>query len=411
MNSNDVYKVFQLMEFFVTKYAYTCFAVKGLSKANEVFVASKENPNFNLIRISTDSIEKTFYDENRIEKISEVIKSQLGLNKINVLDIHISNEELYGDEKFATVCLNTNFISGEDIENSYPGVEKVIHEVKDGEAEIKKSIFSINSAVKSLRDKAKKKSFSFKSIKESGYPVTLIIMAICILIYLIKLILSNFYSESASLILLGADYKMFTLGVGQFFRLISSAFVHASFVHLVCNLTSFYMVGRVVEKMMGSIKYLIMLMAGILFGSLCKGILVGNSLSIGLSGGVYTIFIYLVLYSVGNGYLELNTFFPTLFLNLALNFVSGVAWQCHLGGAMCGLLFYYLYKDEKINLNILALIILLTISMLAKYVTDSNLKPYYPSTDAEVVSAYRKIGLDNYSDNMLKKLYKIYQEE
>ena len=411
MNSNDVYKVFQLMEFFVTKYAYTCFAVKGLSKANEVFVASKENPNFNLIRISTDSIEKTFYDENRIEKISEVIKSQLGLNKINVLDIHISNEELYGDEKFATVCLNTNFISGEDIENSYPGVEKVIHEVKDGEAEIKKSIFSINSAVKSLRDKAKKKSFSFKSIKESGYPVTLIIMAICILIYLIKLILSNFYSESASLILLGADYKMFTLGVGQFFRLISSAFVHASFVHLVCNLTSFYMVGRVVEKMMGSIKYLIMLMAGILFGSLCKGILVGNSLSIGLSGGVYTIFIYLVLYSVGNGYLELNTFFPTLFLNLALNFVSGVAWQCHLGGAMCGLLFYYLYKDEKINLNILALIILLTISMLAKYVTDSNLKPYYPGTDAEVVSAYRKIGLDNYSDNMLKKLYKIYQEE
>ena len=411
MNNNDVYKVFQLMEFFVTKYAYACFAVKGLSKANEVFVASKENPNFNLIRISTDSIEKTFYDENRIEKISEVIKKQLGLNKIIVLDIHISNEELYGDEKFATVCLNTNFVSGEDIEDAYPGVESVIHEVKDGDAEIKKSIFSINTAIKNIKNKAKKKSFSFKSIKENGYPVTLIIMAICILVYLIKLILSNYYSSSVSLILLGADYKMFTLGIGQYFRLITCAFVHASIIHLLCNLLSFYMIGRVVEKILGSTKYLIMLMLGILFSSLCKGILVGNSLSMGLSGGIYTLFVYFILYSVGSGYLELNSFMPTLLLNLALNFVPGVAWQCHLGGAMCGVMFYYLYKDKKINLNILALIIVLIGTMFVKYIKDYNLKPYYPGTDAEVINVYRKMGLDGYSDNAVIKLYKIYKED
>ena len=171
------------------------------------------------------------------------------------------------------------------------------------------------------------------------------------------------------------------------------------------------MIGRVVEKILGSTKYLIMLMLGILFSSLCKGILVGNSLSMGLSGGIYTLFVYFILYSVGSGYLELNSFMPTLLLNLALNFVPGVAWQCHLGGAMCGVMFYYLYKDKKINLNILALIIVLIGTMFVKYIKDYNLKPYYPGTDAEVINVYRKMGLDGYSDNAVIKLYKIYKED
>ena len=102
---------------------------------------------------------------------------------------------------------------------------------------------------------------------------------------------------------------------------------------------------------------------------------------------------------------------PTLILNLALNFMPGVSWQCHLGGAFAGVMFYYLYKDKKINLNILALIVILTITMFTKYIKDFNLKPYYSGTDLEVLDVYRDIGLNNYSDKALKKLYKIYMED
>lgn len=408
---DEIYKVFQLMEFFVTKYSYSCFVINGLSKNNEIIVVSKENPSFNMIRISTDSVENIYYDEQRVEKASEIIKKRLGLEKISVLDIHISNEKLYGDEKFDTACLNTNFASGYDLKSLYPGVYEVVHDVSDGEADIKRSLFSINSKFSDLKEKAKKRPLSFKKVKEEGYLVTFVVMLICILMYILSIFLSKKYSSSVALILLGADYKMFTLGLGQFFRLITCAFIHGSLIHILCNLLSFYMIGKVVEKTISSLKYLLMLFVGILFSSLCRGILTGNSLSIGLSGGIYTIFIYMVLYSINSGYISLNTFMPTLILNLALNFMPGVSWQCHLGGAFAGVMFYYLYKDKKINLNILALIVVLTITMFTKYIKDFNLKPYYSGTDLEVIDVYRDIGLNNYSDKALKKLYKIYMED
>lgn len=396
------------MEFFVTKYSYISVQIKNLVKADEVFIVSTENKNYPLIHVSCNNVMSTQYDIERLNKIIEVLSTQFNVNKNNVLDIHICNDEISGEEPFKTLALNTNYYSGNDLESIYPGIHNIIYDSDNAEKELQKSISHINEAVYKLREKAKKRPLLTK-LKDAKCPATFIIMAICVVLYILTSMLKlKGYSSSASLIALGGNYKLFTLGFKQFYRLITGAFLHSSFFHLFFNLWSFYIVASVIERTLGKGKMLIMLFTGILFSSLTAGALQGNSLTIGLSGGIYTLFIYLVAFYLGSGFINTRTFIPTILLNLALNFMPGVAWQVHLGGAICGLMFYYIFKNNTVDKKLCALLVILLLGSGYKYVKDYNIKPYYSGTDIEVLQIYYDLGLKNYSIKKLDDLYKIY---
>ena len=64
-----------------------------------------------------------------------------------------------------------------------------------------------------------------------------IVMLVCTLIF----ILYNFCykvtnDQVSSMILLGANYKTFTLGLGEYFRLITCGFCHFNVLHLLANM-------------------------------------------------------------------------------------------------------------------------------------------------------------------------------
>ena len=73
---NNTYKVFQLMEYFITKYDYISFRVNGLDKPDEILIASKTNPDFQVIRITTASVGTAYYDKGRLDTYQMVIKQQ-----------------------------------------------------------------------------------------------------------------------------------------------------------------------------------------------------------------------------------------------------------------------------------------------------------------------------------------------
>ena len=404
---SEIYKVFQLMEFFVTKYDYFSFQVKGLTKENEIFIASSTNPNYQIIHITNASVETEVYDSERIESFKKIIMTQCSLKNVNMLDVYVSNENVYGDEKYDTVCLETDHYSGKDLSNIYPGIYSVIHDVSNQEEEIKKNILHINETFRKLKEKASKRPL-LKKIKEQKCPVTLAVIGICIVNFIANLIMSNIYDSTAVKVVLGADYKMFTLGLHQFYRLLTSAFVHSSIIHLFFNLMAFYPLGRILEKQLGSIKFMIMLIFGIIFGQLSSGAMSGNTMLLGLSGGIYCLFTYYIMYFVSQGFIELRSFMPTIVLNLCLNFLPGVSWKCHLGGAVAGLMFYYLYKDYKVNKNIIVVLVVLLIGTSFKYVKDYNIEPYYGGTDMEIVDIYSSFGLNDYANKLTYKLYAIY---
>ena len=407
---NNAYKIFQLMEYFITNYDYVSFRVQGLDKDNEILIASKTNPNYQVIRITTDSVESSFYDSERFNTYKNVIKGQFSLNEVKLLDIHIGNEEVDGKDENTTVSIDTNFHSGIDLSTQYKGIYEVIHDVVDSESEIKKRVLSINQTFLKIKDKAKKRPL-LQKIKELHAPVTLSVCAICVVLFIITAILSRKHSIETVLIFLGAQYNTFTLGLHQIYRLITNAFLHSSLMHLLFNLLAFYYVGLVVERALKPKKYLILLLSGVIFSSLSSGILSENTITIGLSGCIYCLFIYFILYFAYSGFFNLQQFLPTILLNLMLNFIPGVSWQCHLGGAVCGALFFFIYKEEKPAKNMIILICTVLLVMNIKYFVNPVIAPIYGGTDMRVVEMYRDLGFNNIADKTYEKLYEVYQKE
>ena len=96
-----------------------------------------------------------------------------------------------------------------------------------------------------------------------------------------------FKTAELSYIALGADYKMFTLGLRQFWRLLTTMFLHGSLNHLFMNMISLMTLGTLFETKYGHWKMLFTVLFCALIGSLTNGILTGNGLTVGISGGLY----------------------------------------------------------------------------------------------------------------------------
>ena len=94
-----------------------------------------------------------------------------------------------------------------------------------------------------------------------------------------------------------------------------------------------------------------------------------------------------------------------------LNFIPGVSWQSHLGGAVCGALFFFIYKEEKPAKNMIILICFVLLVMNIKYFINPIIRPLYSGSDMRVVEVYRDLGLDSLADKTSEKLYEIYKRE
>ncbi|MCI6846684.1 MAG: rhomboid family intramembrane serine protease [Erysipelotrichaceae bacterium] len=406
---NNTYKVFQLMEYFITKYDYISFRVNGLDKPDEILIASKTNPDFQVIRITTASVGTAYYDKGRLDTYQMVIKQQFNLPEVKILDVHIGNETVEGYDEFTTVCIDSNYHSGLDLSTIYPGVYEVVHDVSDKEGEIKNRVSNINNTFLKLKETAKKRPL-YAKLKDLHAPVTMGTCVVCTVLFLITLFLSSKYDIDTALIMMGAQYNTFTLGLHQVYRLVLNGFLHGSIMHLVFNLMAFYYVGIGVERRLKTKKYLILLLSGIVFSSLSAGIISANTITIGLSGAIYCIFVYYIFSLVNSGFINVRQLMPTILLNLMLNFIPGVSWQGHLGGAVCGCLFYYLFNNKDNKKSMIILVTSLLLIMNVKYFGFTNIQPLYIGSDVKVVSAYKDLGLKSYSDNISKRLINVYQK-
>ena len=337
-----------------------------------------------------------------------VIKQQFNLPEVKILDVHIGNETVEGNDEFTTVCIDSNYHSGLDLSNIYPGVYDVVHDVSDKEGEIKNRVSNINNTFLKLKETAKKRPL-YAKLKDLHAPVTMWTCVICTVLFLITLFLSSKYDIDTALIMMGAQYNTFTLGLHQVYRLVLNGFLHGSIMHLVFNIMAFYYVGIGVERRLKTKKYLILLSSGIIFSALSAGIISANTITIGLSGAIYCIFVYYIFSLVNSGFINVRQLMPTIILNLMLNFIPGVSWQGHLGGAVCGCLFYYLFNNKD-NKSMIVLVTSLLLIMNVKYFGFTKVQPLYIGTDVKVVSAYKDLGLKFYSDNISKRLINVYQK-
>ncbi len=137
--------------------------------------------------------------------------------------------------------------------------------------------------------------------------------------------------------------------------MVSSAFLHAGWLHLLVNMYALWIVGPFLEQMLGRWRYIALFLVSALGGSVGVLLLTPQELwiypTVGASGAVFGFFgaIAVVLRRTGR---DARQILIVIAINVVFGFVvAGISWQAHLGGLVVGTalgaLFAYLPKERR----------------------------------------------------------------
>jgi membrane associated rhomboid family serine protease len=168
-------------------------------------------------------------------------------------------------------------------------------------------------------------------MKQKRYLRTHILIGCIALAYVVKLRIPSFES---TLWISGAEFEQ-----GQYWRLITVALVHGGFFHLGFNLYALHALGTPVELYFGATRYVIVLLASLITGSLASALFNDPyTASVGASGMVFGLFGALALIGARVG-IEWRGIIGIVFINFTLGFVlGGIDWRAHVGGLIGGTL-------------------------------------------------------------------------
>ena len=163
---------------------------------------------------------------------------------------------------------------------------------------------------------------------------------------------------------------------------------------------------------MGHLVYSLTFLLSGFFGNLLWCIFGPNYLIGGMSSAIDGLFAIIVISAIYDGTLLRNRLFAMLIIfNLITNLSSGVYMVISLGGAIVGVLMYYLvlYKDDKVVLyNFIGCFLVLIALMCYKASTVRDISPVYMGTDLQYISTVKELGFDNYSENLYSKFVDFY---
>ena len=169
--------------------------------------------------------------------------------------------------------------------------------------------------------------------------VTTVLIAINVGIYLLQL--ANGASVNANsgwIFEHGALYGPL-VAQGDWYRLITAAFLHYGPIHLGLNMLALWWIGRALENWLGPVRYLLLYFVSGLAGS--AGALLANptAVTVGASGAVYGILGAAIVLERQGTYVLGGSALTLLIVNLAFTFaVPGISIGGHLGGAAGGAL-------------------------------------------------------------------------
>ena len=256
-------------------------------------------------------------------------------------------------------------------------------------------------------------------IPEKKPVATYSVMIICLIMFILANTIPNFIhleSKVEAGVLLGAYYKAFILA-GEWWRFLTCGFLHIDFLHFFMNMLSLFNLGRFVEILFDKKKLLTILIGSIIGGSMFMFILSGNTVAVGISGGLYGLMAAYTYFLIQKGMWKVpqvrQSLIQIYLVNLWINFIPGVAYAGHLGGFVFGLLLSFVLFNDNKKLHMHALICIgFLFGLLCIFVNNSmELKDddnLYVLTDIDVLKAERDMGLKNYSLHMAEKLDKIY---
>ncbi|MEG0826372.1 MAG: rhomboid family intramembrane serine protease [Bacilli bacterium] len=334
--------VMKLLHYFIVEQEYDPIVLHGAQ--NEIWL-SKMNSSYKIVRIITNYIhndEQFDFDFFRTKQILKKIKQKtfsLNMNTLNIFlnlgdNVHFENIK---QKNITSAYINSindlkkyNFI----IDN-FPDITKETEFKEKGNALFLKITNDLN-------EKSIKESKTVEKIFKMKKPfITYGIIALNILIFIAMYVFGNGSQDVVTLIKFGANYRG-TIINGEFYRLITCAFLHIGIIHIVFNLYSLYIIGPQLESYFGKIKYIVIYLFSAITASLMS-IIFTESISAGASGALFGLLGALLYfgyhYRVYLGGVLKSQIIPLIAINLLFGFtMSGIDNAAHIGGLIGGFL-------------------------------------------------------------------------
>jgi membrane associated rhomboid family serine protease len=176
-----------------------------------------------------------------------------------------------------------------------------------------------------------------------GAIVTKTIIGLCVVVYVAQLAVGDTVAEHFGMLgdaLIGSRFSPEPAGVaeGQYYRLITAAFLHGSVAHIAVNMFSLWLLGPPLEQRLGRARFVALYVVGALGGSAASYLFnAPNALGVGASGAIFALFGALLPISRKMRY-PLSPYFAMLAINAAIGFLApNIDWKAHLGGLVTGI--------------------------------------------------------------------------
>ena len=367
MISGNDETIFKLLHYFITVKNYNPVILHGVK--DEIWLENLEG-DYKIIRLvsnyihNNEQLQMDLYKTNRIVK--SIKKKTLSFN-VPILSIMLNtgenvhiNEDKVGDVTFVVGKELKDITDNENIIFTFPDLKNHTNFKEKGIELFAKITNDINK-------KTEKDTIQAEDIFKPKKPViTYVLILINVLVFLISLL----FDMREEVILYGGNHREL-IRLGDYYRLITSMFIHVDLLHLLCNCYSLYVVGNQIESFFGKTKYLIIYFGSGIIASLLS-ICFNTSFSIGASGAIFgllgSILYFGYHYRLYLGNVLKTQIIPLIILNLLIGFAStGIDNAAHIGGLIGGILVSMIcglkYKSNKVERfnGILMTIILLSV--------------------------------------------------
>lgn len=381
-----------LAEYFVKDYGYHIVAMP--KNVKEIWLVNEKREAQKVIMISSLPIDQFNHDsiKNHLMVLQKIYRSiDAGVN--------ISVNQSFAETDEYNVIVGPGISSVSDQIKSFKNIQNVLKPSSNLNQTVSKSVYSLNRQIQKVQRKGARKMM----------PITTIISTLCVALFvLVSAVMAwKGLSFSTTIVLFGAYYKPLIVAGNEWFRLLTSGFLHADIFHLLMNLFALNMIARVAEPVLGKRKYTALLLFGVIFGNLFVFIRNEGNLGLGLSGGIFALMGWLVVYLFESGAFRnkqlRNEIIYTLALNLMISMMPGISFMAHFGGFVFGVFFAVVFskhKDWKLNRQsaiAMALLMIFSIGFLSVKNMEYEL---IPNLDRQLVIDAKTLGLSSYAQHL-----------
>ena len=167
--------------------------------------------------------------------------------------------------------------------------------------------------------------------------------------------------DTENLIIFGAMKPILVFEKGDYYRIITSMFLHGGLFHLLSNSLVLYYIGAYMERLVGPKKYLLVYMiSGIISGLFVLFFADDLSVTIGASGAIFGIIggLLMLTFLRKSWFSDhaIRTIRQLIIINVVITFlIPTISIPGHMGGLAAGIILFYLmtpkspyyYKNRK----------------------------------------------------------------